>query len=301
MYLHKDKELFKDVLTLVSAKTGYSLDIIEKDYYVTMILRILSKSHYNFVFKGGTSLSKAYKVISRFSEDIDITFEEHIGEGRRKKLKYDILKPIEKELDLFIENFNNIESDKDYNHYDYYYDSVCSNLLDKLPSFVKLETALMSYAFPVEMKQIGNLIYDAIGDSEKELIDKYELFPFEMRVQSLERTFVDKIFALCDYYLLNKAKRNSRHLYDLYMMSGFIDDQKVKELFPLVREHRLKMKDNLSPSANFDVDLKNVIMDFLKNDFYKSDYNQVTIKLILNPIEYDEIVRHINNYVLSII
>lgn len=38
------------------------------------------------MFKGGTSLSKAFHVIDRFSEDIDITFTEHLGESRRKKL-----------------------------------------------------------------------------------------------------------------------------------------------------------------------------------------------------------------------
>ena len=61
--------------------------MIEKDYYVTMILRLLSQKLPNVVFKGGTSLSKGYKAINRFSEDIDITFDEHIGEARRKKLK----------------------------------------------------------------------------------------------------------------------------------------------------------------------------------------------------------------------
>ena len=79
------------------------------------------------VFKGGTSLSKAYHVIDRFSEDIDITFEEHLGEARRKKkIKYQLLQPISEDLDLEIDNWKSIESDKDYNHYDFVYDSVCS-------------------------------------------------------------------------------------------------------------------------------------------------------------------------------
>lgn len=69
-----------------------------------------------WLFKGGTSLSKAYHVIDRFSEDIDITFEEHLGEGRRKKIKYQLLQPISEDLDLAIDNWKSIESDKDYNH-----------------------------------------------------------------------------------------------------------------------------------------------------------------------------------------
>ena len=113
MYLHKeDKELFRDIISLTSQKLGISEDIVEKDYYVTLILKKLSKIKYPVVFKGGTSLSKAFNVLNRFSEDIDITFSEHLGEARRKKLKYNILQPIAEELGLIIRNFDTIESDK---------------------------------------------------------------------------------------------------------------------------------------------------------------------------------------------
>ncbi len=164
MYLHKDnRELFGDVLLLTSEKIGVAVDIVEKDYYVTMILKLLAKAKYTVVFKGGTSLSKAFGLIERFSEDIDITFTEHLGENRRKRLKYEILQPIAEELGMRIRNWNSIESDKDYNHYDYYYDSVYDNSMGGLPPFVKLETALMSYSFPTEEKQISNYIYEALG------------------------------------------------------------------------------------------------------------------------------------------
>lgn len=116
--MHKDdRELFKDLITFVSRKTNVREDIVEKGYYVTIILQELSKVDYPVVFKGGTSLSKAYGVIDRFSEDVDITFTEHLGEARRKKLKYKILKPISENIGLSIINWDTIESDKDLNHY----------------------------------------------------------------------------------------------------------------------------------------------------------------------------------------
>ena len=87
MYLHEDKETFKDIIEQVSDHTGRATAIIEKDYYVTLILRLLSQKLSNCVFKGGTSLSKGFHAINRFSEDIDITFDEHIGEGKRKRVK----------------------------------------------------------------------------------------------------------------------------------------------------------------------------------------------------------------------
>ena len=68
MYLHKDdKELLRDIIVTVSERTGIDESIVEKDYYVTMILKELVQRNPNVVFKGGTSLSKAYHVIDRFS------------------------------------------------------------------------------------------------------------------------------------------------------------------------------------------------------------------------------------------
>ena len=85
MYLHKEnKELFRDIISIVSERKNVTTDIVEEDYYVTMILYLLSQKEIEIIFKGGTSLSKAYGVIDRFSEDIDITFKEHLGESRRK-------------------------------------------------------------------------------------------------------------------------------------------------------------------------------------------------------------------------
>ncbi|HIW51502.1 MAG TPA: nucleotidyl transferase AbiEii/AbiGii toxin family protein [Candidatus Blautia intestinavium] len=91
MYLHSDKEMFKDVVEQTAAQSGKTPVVVEKDYYVTLILKLLSEQLKRCVFKGGTSLSKGYHVINRFSEDIDITFKEHIGESRRKKLKNVVL------------------------------------------------------------------------------------------------------------------------------------------------------------------------------------------------------------------
>lgn len=156
MYLHKEnRELFRDAILLTSQKLEISEDIVEKDYYVTLILKKLSSVEYPVVFKGGTSLSKAFQVIDRFSEDVDITFTEHLGEARRKKLKYNILKSIADELGLVIRNFDSIESDKNLNHYDFYYESVVGDrVINAISPYVKLEISLMSYAFPTEEREL---------------------------------------------------------------------------------------------------------------------------------------------------
>ena len=108
MYLHEDREMFRTIVEQVAEESGKNSIVIEKDYYVTMILRLLSEQLELYVFKGGTSLSKGFHVINRFSEDIDITFNEHIGESRRKKLKHVVLKGISEKLGMPIVNWDEI-------------------------------------------------------------------------------------------------------------------------------------------------------------------------------------------------
>jgi predicted nucleotidyltransferase component of viral defense system len=294
MYLHKEnRELFRDVILLTSQQLEVSEDIVEKDYYVTMILKKLSEIEYPVVFKGGTSLSKAFHVIDRFSEDIDITFAEHLGEARRKKLKYNILKPIADELGMDIRNFNSVESDKNLNHYNFYYESVVGDkVINAIPPYVKLETSLMSYAFPTEEKDLGNYILEAIGKAEQKLIATYDLGVFPMRVQSLNRTLIDKIFAVCDYFMQGKAHRNARHLYDIYKLAQHIAiDGEFLELVEEVRNHRIEMGSDIAPAAPLNVNILEMIRRICDEDFYKNDYKETTVKLISDSLTYEKAKR----------
>ncbi|MDO4283945.1 MAG: nucleotidyl transferase AbiEii/AbiGii toxin family protein [Eubacteriales bacterium] len=289
MYLHKEnRELFRDAILLTSERLNVNEDIVEKDYYVTLILQKLAVIDYPVVFKGGTSLSKAYRLIDRFSEDIDITFTEHLGEARRKKLKYNILKPIADELGLEIRNFNSIQSDRDLNHYDFYYESVIGDrFVAPIPAYVKLETALKSYAFPTEERNIGNYLLDALGTEEPELIRTYGLTEFSMRVQALERTLIDKIFAVCDYYLQDKPRRNARHLYDIYKLASRVEinDSFIK-LVEEVRAHRVTLGIEIAPAAPSNINILELANKICTEDFYKDDYRDTTQKLISENIEY---------------
>ena len=303
MYLHKEnRELFRDVILLTSQKLEVSEDIVEKDYYVTSILKKLSEIDYPIVFKGGTSLSKAFNVIDRFSEDIDITFTEHLGEARRKKLKYNIIKPIADDLELNIRNFNSVESDKNLNHYDFYYESVVGDrVLNAIPHYVKLETSLMSYAFPTEKRNLENYIFKALGKTENELIAAYDLGTFQMKVQSLNRTLIDKIFAVCDYYLQGKAHRNARHLYDIYKLSKYVRiDKDFLELVGEVRNHRIEMGTNIASSAPLEVNIPELVEKICDDDFYKIDYKETTLKLISDNLSYDEVKNHYREIAIKI-
>lgn len=70
-YLHERKD-FLDLLQIVAGETNIQVGLVEKDYWIMHVLYGLKKQGLNFELKGGTSLSKGYKIIHRFSEDIDI-------------------------------------------------------------------------------------------------------------------------------------------------------------------------------------------------------------------------------------
>ena len=152
---------------------------------------------------------------------------------------------------------------------------------------MKLETALVSYSFPTEVKPVGSVIYDAIKESAPDIIADYGLEPFTMQVQCVVRTFIDKIYALCDYYLEGKTKRFSRHLYDLYKLYPTITiDDSFKELVEQVREHRSQL--SICPAAKDGVNIKSLIYEFLDNEFYKSDYETITRTLISDDVRYEQ-------------
>ena len=121
MFLHLNRAIFVRVVSNISAKSGLPMEVVEKDYYITMILKQFSKDCSDIIFKGGTSLSKAHHVLNRFSEDIDLTFDRKVTEGQRKKLKHNTVLGIGKELKLEITGLERTRSKRDYNGYTYHY------------------------------------------------------------------------------------------------------------------------------------------------------------------------------------
>ena len=98
MNLHKDPKLFKELIIASSQALNLREVLIEKDYWVTYVLKNLSenvKLSSQVVLKGGTSLSKAYRVINRFSEDIDLALITDNESGNKIK---SMLKLVEKGL-----------------------------------------------------------------------------------------------------------------------------------------------------------------------------------------------------------
>ena len=292
MYLHKDTKEFKKIIDIVSTNISIDPVFVEKDYYITMILKLLQSKCPDVIFKGGTSLSKCFGIINRFSEDIDISFEEHIGESKRSKLKNKIIKAISDELELPILNWDILHSNNNVNKYIFSYKSVIESVVDTNQN-INLEISLVLPSYPFIKKSLSNYIYNFIDSENSNIIFKYNLTPLDINCQTIERTFVDKLFAICDYYLLSKTTRLSRHLYDLHKLFTHIDIEEVKRLFPEIQQLRSKIE--LCPSAKPNIDIQNIISNIINSDYYAKDYKSVTSLLIYDDISYDNCIETLKN------
>lgn len=291
MNLHNDKENFIMSINLASKFFNMSPAIIEKDYYVTMFLQELNRKIPEIIFKGGTSLSKCFKIIDRFSEDIDITLDANYqSQGNKRKLKETIIEICE-ELNLNLTNKEEIRSRRDYNCYKIDYPSN-NNVLGLNPKLL-VETVFIVKSFPDEIKQASSMIYDyllSIGNIDA--INQYELQPFDIRVQTLERTLIDKIFALCDYMIDDKVERHSRHIYDIYCLLPYIKlDISFKELIEDVRIDRKQGKKSYSAQDNISV--TSILEEIINTKYYKKDYEEITEKLLSYNVSYEEAIKSI--------
>ncbi len=299
MLLHNDKELFQEVVVSAAEDLGQVVPIVEKDYYVTLVLRSLSLECPNCVFKGGTSLSKCHHVIDRFSEDIDIAFSRKLSQGMRKHLKNDIIAGISETLGMPIIDWNNARSRRDYNAYTFFYDSLENYVSEgRLLQGVKMEVSLASISFPTVELPVESYVYQYLMKENKDIVDEYDLHPFLMKVQGIDRTLVDKVFAICDYYLQGKTKRYSRHIYDIYMLLPKVSlDDDFKELVKQVRVVRSEM--SICPSAADGVDIPELLQEIIEKDVYKEDYSSITIYFQRHPVSYDDAIEAVRTIAIS--
>lgn len=287
--LHTNRELFEQAVLRTAAYLDIDTGIVEKDYYVTLMLKEISLNVPDLVFKGGTSLSKCHKVINRFSEDIDLTveYESKPSEGKRKELKKNIVAAIDS-FELSLANPNEIRSRREYNKYIVDYPSLF--MQPGLKNHLQIATMIKIKAYPNCEMEAASLIYDyLIAEGFDDMIDEYELAPFKLKVQSAERTFIDKVFALADYYLSDKVTEHSRHIYDLYKLLDRVElNTQLRDLYERVRIEREPHQ--VCPSAKESIDMVALLKEIIDTDAYREDYNNITSLLIFEKIDYDEAI-----------
>lgn len=292
MYLHSDKDDFIDTINTVAVNTGLQAQIIEKDYYVTLMLRLLAEQLPFIVFKGGTSLSKCHKVINRFSEDIDLTIDEALTQGQKRKVK-EVINNAATELGLVITNIDDIQSRKDYNRYVISYESVIPSMTDVLTTNIILETSYKTISFPTVNMEVTNYIVETFGMKQIEKLQELSLEPFHMKVQDVNRTLADKVFAICDYYIEGKTERHSRHLYDIHKLLPMVSlNDEFRDLVVEVRNGRIPSK--VCHSAKEGINPNEILERIIQDNTFKGDYSVITEKLLNEEVGYDEVIVSLN-------
>lgn len=247
---------------------GINQVAIEKDWWVTVTLKALFQTdcHEALIFKGGTSLSKGFNIIERFSEDIDLAIShsffgiEKTSKSQREKLRKTSRAYIHETLSLQLDtqlkemgitgyNIENvtqiqdkngdwkaIDSDKDPTVILLHYPSIVEETISYIPPRVKIEISCLSMDEPTKEREIRSLIGERFKDEDTDA--KYRI-----RTVIPTRTFLEKLFLLAEEFQKEKPRsvRMTRHLYDLEKL---MDTEYGKEaladrsLYDAIVEHR---------------------------------------------------------------
>ncbi len=278
------KEQWKEIIETVAAEEHRTTQMVEKDTIQSMILSGISQGDLPFVFKGGTSLSKAYGLINRFSEDIDLSMNRKPTEGEKKQTKNIILN-LADSLGLILANAEDIQSRHSYNKYVFKYESFFS----EVPLEMIIETSFYQDVYPTELHDVYSYVGRFCEKNGITLPISFDEAKISMHVQSLERTFIDKVFAVCDYRIQNMMDRDSRHLYDIAKLLPEVEiTPELDSLIDRVREDRMKSKNN--PSAQREYNIPEILREIISSRFYEADYNNITKKLLYEDVSYNDAV-----------
>lgn len=228
MRLHEDTEIFSELVQLTAEAVGLPQIYIEKDYWVTRALKQLSESAHahEVVFKGGTSLSKAYRLIARFSEDIDLAiFARDLSDAKRKNLLKSVTAAATSGL-IELDGDPRVSKGSRYRKTVYQYplcvDGSDSGFGQATPELV-IEVNAFTQPEPFESKRIQSLIAETLSEQGRtDLITQFALECFSINVLSVKRTLVEKLLGIIkdsyDENALRLLTLRIRHIYDICLI-----------------------------------------------------------------------------------
>ena len=294
MKLHQNIEVMKELIEIISARSNVSVEVFEKDYYVTLILKELSeKENQGYAyFKGGTALYKALKSIRRFSEDIDLTVYVNdclTNSQKQKRLKESVMNY----KSLFFKE--KVKESRGSIEVLYQYTPIFSSKkVDILQRFgnIKIEATSFTVSEPIVFLEISPYLYDLDNDFEKIILESnFNIKPFNVATISIERIFVDKLFAAEFYFIRKMYVDFTKHIYDITVMFNL---KSIQDLFlnPEVLEYLIKLK-RYEENNRIGGILKELeINDFLylnNLEFYESTKFKKTLKYVQEIYVFNEL------------
>jgi predicted nucleotidyltransferase component of viral defense system len=306
------------IIDNIAKQTGFSVFAIEKDWWITMVLKALfeTKCVDYLIFKGGTSLSKCWNLIERFSEDIDVAINRDFfgitnisSKNQREKLRKSSSKYIQDELiteltqkmheadisDFSIELEQAETSDKDPRVLYVKYPSLFTEN-QYLKNWVKIEISCRSLREPFAPIKIRSIIADNYPNES--YVDNY----FVVNTVSPKRTFLEKVFLLHEALQKERihSERMTRHLYDLHklMDTKFAEEALTDiELYKTIVEHRSIM--TRERGVDYSTHRPSQINFIPENeivDLWKVDYNNMREDFIYGqPVTFDELINRMKD------
>ncbi|UUD36022.1 nucleotidyl transferase AbiEii/AbiGii toxin family protein [Mycoplasmopsis citelli] len=304
-------------------KLKTSLAVIEKDLWVCILLKYLFndfKYKDYLVFKGGTSLSKVYNLIERFSEDIDLALNwevlgypqkepyearsytkqekylDKLNENTSEFLKNEVIPAIESDLNSLLKNTNLKFYIDAKNPQSILFDYPKEYDLDpSILSVIKLEIGAVAEPIPFEEKEISTYISQANPQSFLEKIS--------VRVVDPIRTFYEKIAILhkeANRTNGNYPNRYSRHYYDVYkMLQSNLKERSFQNLEILESVIEFLKKFYRANFAKYD-DIYQAKLKLIPSaeaiEFFKNDYNQTKSMIFGEQVSFDEILKTLQAY-----
>lgn len=229
----KTKEQIEDLTQLL----GLHEYVIEKDFYVTKAISIVTKiSHelYDLVFQGGTSLSKAHRIIERMSEDCDFRVrfkepEENISKELKRKalrnFRHEIVDALKRNGFTIDENAIRVRNGGQFMSIRASYHSTFKHV-ESIKPFIALEFFLAEVKISPEIKPVTTLIRQTLGDE----VDHLE---FPVNSVAIIETAAEKWVGLTRRVATSRHRTHYRdphlvrHLYDLYKINelGYFSDK----------------------------------------------------------------------------
>lgn len=247
MRLHTNKELFQDAVLATVEYLDMREIYVEKDYWVTVALYEIFHSELanQFVFKGGTALSKCYKLIERFSEDIDMVVLRNEGENDNQlKKKIRAISRVVAEVipEIQIEGLTNKMGN--IRKTVHQYEKMFEGNFAQAREHVVVEATWLGNFEPFSEMQVGSYIYEMmVAKGQDQLIKQYNMAPFELQVLSKLRTFCEKIMSLVRFSRsedpITDLRNKIRHVYDIHQM---LRDEETKQFFNSERFDEMLLK-----------------------------------------------------------
>jgi hypothetical protein len=225
-----EHEDFGALLVATADSRGLNEQFVEKDYYLTEVLRIVAATYGDrVIFKGGTSLSKGWQLIDRFSEDVDLfvdpaRFVPALSGPRSVDRELRALRDavaLHPALTLLPDLGQTIGGRSRADHFAY------TTRFAELPGVaatVRVEPGVQSGDHPVEQRQISSLVAEFLTERDRgDIAD--DLTTFEMTLLHFRRTFVEKLFTIPSKVIRliedgTPVARDGRHYADLHALAG---------------------------------------------------------------------------------